>query len=337
MTDIAPGWYRDPVDPAIQRYWDGESYLGDPLPADVTPPPGPPGGAPPGGAPPAGAWRPGPPGSWRPSGRDLATADPPPSAGGPAANAAPPVDRPAPATQEPGAPGYAGPKSPAQGVDVLPGQPTAPPPHPGLPYGGPPYGPGWPTYPRLVLPPPRPHGYDLAGLGARFVARMIDTLAVLGLNVLVNGWFVYQWFLVNQPYFEEFTRRMYAGESTAGIEPPQRGSTLMLIILVLATALWFAYEVPAVAESGQTLGKRLTRIKVMRVDSVEKLGFRRSMRRWNTIGLPTLLWGCFGLGFLLQLLDCLWAVFDRPLHQARHDKLAITVVVSLEPAHGGPA
>jgi uncharacterized RDD family membrane protein YckC len=195
--------------------------------------------------------------------------------------------------------------------------------------GMPPTPTGWPVYPRLVLPAPRPHGYRLAGLGARFVARIIDTLVVLGLNVLVNGYFVYQYIEINRPYWEEISRRFYAGESAAGVAPPERSQTLMIIIILLAAALWFAYEVPALANTGQTLGKRLTGIKVMRLESDEQLGFRRSIRRWNTLGLPTLLWGCLGVGFVLQFVDCLWAAIDRPLHQALHDKSAVTVVVSV--------
>ena len=45
MSEIAPGWYKDPADPTTQRYWDGEVWIGDPLPADATPPDGPPAGA----------------------------------------------------------------------------------------------------------------------------------------------------------------------------------------------------------------------------------------------------------------------------------------------------
>jgi uncharacterized RDD family membrane protein YckC len=191
---------------------------------------------------------------------------------------------------------------------------------------------GWPAYPKLVLPPPRPHGYRLAGLGSRFIARVIDVTAVLGLNVVVNGWFVWQWLVINRPYWQELTRRFYANESTSGVEPPERSSTLLVIILVLAAALWFAYEVPAQANSGQTLGKRLTHIKVMRLESSEELGFRRSIRRWNTLGLPTLLWTCFGVGFVLQFINCVWAVIDRPLRQALHDKSAVTVVVAVGPS-----
>ena len=50
-------------------------------------------------------------------------------------------------------------------------------------------------------------------------------------------------------------------------------------------------------------------------------------RRWNTLGLPTLLWPCFCLGFALQLLDALSPLFDHPMRQALHDKRAQTVVV----------
>jgi len=45
VSDISPGWYKDPADASVQRYWDGEGWLGDPIPADAPAPPGPPPGA----------------------------------------------------------------------------------------------------------------------------------------------------------------------------------------------------------------------------------------------------------------------------------------------------
>jgi uncharacterized RDD family membrane protein YckC len=110
---------------------------------------------------------------------------------------------------------------------------------------------------------------------------------------------------------------------------------LFIAMCVVATAVWFAYEVPASANSGQTLGKRLLHIKVMRIDSAENLGFGRSLRRWGRLGLPTLLWSCCGAGFVLQFIDCLFVAIDQPLHQALHDKAAATVVVQVSrPDHG---
>ena len=361
VSSIAPGWYRDPVDPTIQRYWDGEGYLGEPIPADATPPPGPPADATPPTAQNQGT--PQSPQGTTPQSQDATQGQATQGLGTTQGQAAPQQGQAAP-QQGQAAPqqGQSSPTATTQGQNTPAGvanstqisaPPTSPqgppaqgpyppqgayPPHgqypPQAPYGTPPQPgqmPGWPAYPRLVLPAPRPHGYRLAGLGARFVARFVDILAVLGLNILVNGYFVYQYYTINLPYWQEISRRFYDGESMAGVEPPERSSTLLVIILILCAALWFAYEVPSHANTGQTLGKRLLGIKVMRLESDEALGFRRSIRRWNTIGLPTLLWTCFGLGFVLQLIDCLWAALDRPMHQALHDKSAVTVVVQAEP------
>jgi uncharacterized RDD family membrane protein YckC len=194
--------------------------------------------------------------------------------------------------------------------------------------------------------PPRPHGHRLATPGARLMARLVDIGIVLALNVAVNGWFVYQFWIEIFPVLEEAWRRSLAGESMSDLpEVGDQAGMLQIIILILAAALWFAYEVPAVANTGQTPGKRLLRIKVVRVEEPpvrlaggaggdQPLGFGRSFRRWNTMGLPTLLWWCFGIGFLLQLVDILFILFDRPLQQALHDKSAHTVVVSV--ATGDP-
>ena len=45
------------------------------------------------------------------------------------------------------------------------------------------------------------------------------------------------------------------------------------LISNVACALWFAYEVPAVANTGQTLGKRMLGIQVVGVEGAARLGF----------------------------------------------------------------
>jgi uncharacterized RDD family membrane protein YckC len=221
-------------------------------------------------------------------------------------------------------------------VPAVPGHPGAaetpiPPPEPSRPDREVP--PGWPYHrspaaaPQL---PARPHGLAPAPLGHRLLARLIDIGMVFLLNVVLNGWFVYQYWLEVAPFVREATRRSLAGEDLADLPAiSDDAGTYQLVILTLAAALWFAYEVPSVANTGQTLGKRLLRIKVVRLESTEPLGFGRSIRRWNTQGLPVLLWWCFGIGFLLQLLDALFVLIDQPLRQALHDKSAFTAVVSL--------
>ncbi|WP_422772151.1 RDD family protein [Plantactinospora sp. WMMC1484] len=300
---VEPGWYADPAEPTTQRYWDGEGWVGASLPAGATPPPGPP---------PADEPEPVPAPTSGAGAAPGSPATPASSAGAPA---------------PPGAPG--GPAAPWGGPPV-----SSPPPG-GTPTGGPP--PGWPG-PYWAAPPPRPHGLELAPLGARVLARLIDIGLVLLLNVLVNGWFVWRFVQEVEPVTREIFRRAMAGESTTEGLPqasPQADG-LQVVILLIAAALWFAYEVPSVANSGQTFGKRVMGIKVVALAETEQLGFGRSFRRWNMLGLPVFLWSCCGIGFLIQLVDCALAFFDRPLRQSLHDKRGQTAVVRLPSRAGSP-
>jgi uncharacterized RDD family membrane protein YckC len=197
---------------------------------------------------------------------------------------------------------------------------------------------GYPSGAVQVLLPPQtlaagqaaatamPHGRQVAGLGARLLARLVDITALLLLNAVVTGYFIYQYLREMSPVFQETWDRLRANESTSDIVQPDRAGPLQIVILLLIAALWFAYEVPSIASSGQTLGKRLLKIKVMRLESEEPIGFGRAIRRWNPLGLSVLLWTC-GVGFLLQFLDSLSPVIDWPLHRAFHDRSAGTVVV----------
>lgn len=270
---LPPGWYRDPVEPTVQRWWDGEGWLGEALPVDATPPPGP-----------------------------------------------PPVRE----RRVPQVPAVPGPTGAAEPPAPLPPRlrPGVRPPGAGVP-------PGWPYRRPPDQAPPKPHGYPLATIGSRMMARLVDIGIVLALNVVANGWFVYLLWTEIAPFVREAWRRSVAGESMANLPGAGDAGNLQLIILIVAAALWFAYEVPAIANTGQTPGKRLLRIKVVRLETSQPLGFGRSFRRWNTMGLPTLLWWCFGIGFLLQAVDALFMFMDRPLQQALHDKSAYTVVISV--------
>ncbi|MFC7549784.1 RDD family protein [Plantactinospora sp. GCM10030261] len=315
---VEPGWYRDPAEPTTQRYWDGEGWIGEPLPADANPPPGPPAVTEPPAESPASA--------------------PPVAATSGGGNAAPvsgPGGRPG-----PGAPGGWGPPGPGGPAGPTgwgsAGGPMSPPPAgtvpPGVPGGAAP--PGWPPGYAYPMPEPRPHGLPLAGLGRRLTARLIDVGILVVLNALVNGWFIYRYAQEVAPVYREMMRRSLAGNSsTEGL--PQAGEQaagLQLVILLIVVALGFAYEVPAIAANGQTLGKRLMGIKVVSLGPDEPLGFGRAIRRWNTLGgVPVFLWFCC-IGFVLQLVDCVYPLFDRPLRQALHDKLAQTVVVGV-PRH----
>ncbi|HEY2948019.1 MAG TPA: RDD family protein [Micromonosporaceae bacterium] len=326
MSNIAPGWYKDPAEPTTQRYWDGEGWIGAALPIDATPPEGPPE-----------PERPRP----EPAQPESATRTSQLGEAGAGANGAapgvhgwPPVPPFPPGANPPeAAPPDAPPaQAPSTGPGTKPsaGPATEPPGAAGPPSSAPPT--GWPAgpYPHPVsLPEPRPHGLLLASPGSRLVARLVDIAAVLALNVVVNGWFIYQYAREMAPIYREMNRRFAEGSPMFQDLPQPSGhaGNLQIVIILLAAALWFAYEVPAVANTGQTPGKRLLGIKVVRLESADRLGFGRSLRRWNTLGLPTLFWTCFGIGFVLQIVDCFFVAIDRPLRQALHDKSARTAVV----------
>lgn len=280
---ISPGWYKDPADPGTQRYWDGEGWLGAPLPADATPPDGPPAAPPP------------PP--------------PPPAAPDPAEQ---PVHK-------------------VSGARDGATPPVLSPPH--LPTGGPgaptgkPLPPGWP-YP-VPQPPVRPHGMPLATPGARLVARIIDTVALVLLNVVVNGWFIYLFLRDYIPYTQAITNKwLETGELPLDIARPAQMDALLFVIVLIALALWFAYEVPATAHTGQTLGKRMAKVKVVRAESLEPLGIGRAWRRWSPLAMPLLLLTCCGPFFvILQFVDVVFLLIDRQQRMAWHDRSAGTFVV----------
>jgi len=187
--------------------------------------------------------------------------------------------------------------------------------------------PGWTGRP----PEPRPHGLPLAGYGRRFTARLIDFGIVFALNAVVNGWFVWRWLSEMLPYWREAFRRGLEGNtSTEGMPPiSEQTGLLQLVIVMIAAALWLAYEVPSMAANGQTFGKRVMRIRAVPLAADQPLGLGRAFSRWSTMGLPTLLWYCAGLGLVLQLVGALSPLFDHPLRQALHDKRAQTVVVQV--------
>jgi uncharacterized RDD family membrane protein YckC len=180
----------------------------------------------------------------------------------------------------------------------------------------------------FVLARPRPHGLPVAPLGLRFLARLIDFGVLLGLSLLANAWLIYLFLSDLRVYARALVHAVQTGAGAAA-QPtlPGRVTYFLALIPVIVVLVWLVYEVPAIAQSGQTFGKRVVGIKVMALDSSEPLGFARALRRWNPLALPVLLWICGGLGFVLQFVDSISPYYGGPLHLALHDRNAATVVV----------
>ncbi|NUS73078.1 MAG: RDD family protein [Corynebacteriales bacterium] len=263
---ISPGWYPDPAAPQTQRYWDGEGWIGEPLPAEATPPDGPP---------------------------EVKEPEPVQEA---VASLASPDEQTTQETQKHAPSPYAtmrGPQSPnktPQGDAVSA------------------------TYIAVLAP-----------RGFRLGARIIDFTAVLLLNIVVNGWFVWQFLKEIYPSLRDATRDYQVNGTMGTVDLTDRAQRLALLITVIWLLLWLAYEVPAMMNSGQTMGKRLVGVKVVSLTTGTNPRFGQSFRRWGLFALPML----FPLlcSLPLQALDAAWCMWDRPARQCGHDKFASTVVV----------
>lgn len=261
---ISPGWYKDPAAPETQRYWDGEQWLGDPLPADATPPATPPQPPPP----------------------------PPPVPETPQVH-----------------PGWTGAEVPQPGT-ARPGQQVPP----ELLRPG--------AVLRALPKPTMPAGFVSASLERRLGARLIDIAIVGVLSIVANAWLGYKYVAALMPY----VREAMVDPQTEVPNDPQL-TTLLYAMIAISLVLWFAYEVIGTARNGQTFGKRLVGIKVIRLDGAPA-DFGSSFRRWAVMAIPNLFFPCCAP---VQLIDVLWCTWDKPLAQCIHDKSARTIVVSARP------
>ena len=175
--------------------------------------------------------------------------------------------------------------------------------------------------------PVQPHGLTLASPGRRLAARAIDLAALLTLNIIFNGYFIYLWLQESIPFAQSWLATREIDSAAAG-----RLNELLLIISLIAYALWFAYEVPVTHSRGQTLGKMILGLRVIPMEGPQRLSFRRCFRRWHWFGLPFLLFICCGIfGFVLPFIDNLFVATDQYLHLAWHDRTARTFVVRVPP------
>ena len=191
--------------------------------------------------------------------------------------------------------------------------------------GGPPVPPGQVRVPgtttTVAVDPAK-----MAPLGSRVAARVVDILLVLLLNVIVNGYFVVQYVQEVWPAADAYAKAITTGKTAPPLELTDQASRLSWIIPLIAMGLWFAYEVPATANSGQTLGKRLLGLRVIRLFDDQMLTFGQSFRRWVVLALPSPLVGSICC-LPIELVDLLWCTWDRPAKQCLHDKAVTSVVV----------
>jgi uncharacterized RDD family membrane protein YckC len=154
---------------------------------------------------------------------------------------------------------------------------------------------------------------DLATPGSRLGARVIDTL--IGLLVYVVLFVIV---IVTSDID-------LAVDDPGEVDIPTGGR---LILQWLPVVIWGLYEVPLTYLRGQTVGKMVTKIKVIAVDGDTPPVRNSALIRWGVLAIPAILIPSYGL--FITLLVGLWFLLDSK-RQGFQDKAARTYVVRAVP------
>jgi uncharacterized RDD family membrane protein YckC len=190
---------------------------------------------------------------------------------------------------------------------------------PGQPYPYP-YPPQY-YYVRVGPPPPvSPAGVPLADFGTRLAAYIIDALLVgaVAFIYLIGAAIWLGLSLANLP------DTIPADDPNAFLEHIWLPLLLIEVgFFVVYLVVYYLYEVEFMHRSGQTLGKKAMKIRVVPIDPSQRLTRGMAAKRWAVQHVA----GMFVPFF--SYVDGLWQLWDKPYLQTLHDKAAQTVVVKV--------
>ncbi len=193
------------------------------------------------------------------------------------------------------------------GGQQQPGYGQAPPPPAGYGYGT---GPGGGD----VVNIPGAGTYKLAGMGERFLARLIDWL-IIGIPMVIISIIILN---AMAPSAEDILR----GETTGFV-------TTLLIYMGVLIVISIGYEVGMLATRGATVGKQVMGVRVATAQTAavpgQGLGGGPAFVRWAVFQVPGIIPYVGGLWVLICALS---PFFDSENRQGFHDKAAKTYVLS---------
>jgi len=212
---------------------------------------------------------------------------------------------------------------------------TQPPQQPAVPARGPYYGPppaGYygppPGYPAYLPPPPAlsPAGVPLADFGSRLLAAIIDGAIAGGVSLVVA--FPVAFIFIFSRMNDVIATDPYTGEPDSSVFFTDFFLPVLLFELGLVgfmLVLYYVYHVEMLFRSGQTLGKKIMKIRIVPIDPSATLTRGMATKRY-LIEFPAAMLVPF-----FSYLDGLWQLWDKPYQQTLHDKVARTVVIKVFP------
>ena len=164
--------------------------------------------------------------------------------------------------------------------------------------------------------------YELASITTRILAKIIDLLLWLPAAAIPSFFLKAEQF--NQ--LSEIQQKMQAAEnSTQAVQlqqelftliPPEAWQTMIAYVIIMLGIQAFM-----LAKSGQSIGKKLTKIKIVDADSGEKVSLMRAFT------IRSFIFIVLNLLFMpfITIIDHIFAIGEK--RQTLHDKLAKTKVV----------
>ncbi len=166
-------------------------------------------------------------------------------------------------------------------------------------------------------PPVAPNGQPLAGFGDRFLAFLIDTAIFMAVYMVVFVPLMIGWVSI------------VVSEAQSGREPDVGMFIAIYVIffgaaMVLSIGATYLYYVEfQLRRGGQTVGKKAMKLRVISVDPAAALDRMTLAKRWGIQHAAAAF-----VPFFVYV-DGLWQLWDKPLQQCLHDKVAATVVVKV--------
>ncbi|WP_431949169.1 RDD family protein [Actinacidiphila sp. bgisy167] len=193
------------------------------------------------------------------------------------------------------------------GQQPPPGRQAYPPPYPsapgGSPYDRPAYGGGGDPYASgsygMGEPDPLAGMPPLANRGRRLAARIVDAL-VIGIPVYGLTGLIWN----------------YDYNATGAVFSQS----------VIYAVVYLAYQVFMLTRYGQSLGKKLLRVRVGMLADGAKPTAPAALKRESVYSLVPIVPCC---GEVFWVIEVLWCTWDKPYRQCLHDKAGQTVVVSV--------
>ncbi|MEU3746118.1 MULTISPECIES: RDD family protein [Streptomyces] len=207
------------------------------------------------------------------------------------------------------------------------GQPPGGQPPPGPPPGSP-YGPSSGSPYDNMPPPPPPYGGYGGGYGGTDPLSGMPPLAETGRRILAR---LIDWVIVTVPLaiigipFDIYERATRDGNDFGDTVNSLNGGSQLVFQLITIVA-YVAYDTVLTAKNGQTIGKKLMKLRTAMLNDGSTPPMSQSLLRAIVLWLPALV--CCAC--LWPLLILILILVDKPYKQGLHDKAAKTVVVTAQ-------